>query len=320
MVNYFSLLPTKAVTFLLLPIFPQITADQCNIKTITTEITCCKTVYFEVDTSNHIDFSNPCPDASSTANDTCNEDYNTKKATEDFINNKIHVLINPSDDNPYNFVHDLRVNINHEVVYQRSDGAYFLFYGIYTSNTYGWYIHNDDSKTNANPFSPAADKTLYYQHDANRVYQTNTDLCPYETSDSLEWEVEYNSDLGTGSQYYKLNNLGISAKIKCADASDTHTIEFSQPASTVTDCNAYGIDPAIVEDIVNNYETIFESFEVSLPALGDTPFWIGIAWHVLSCLFLIGMGIYPAYKMPASKLDKSKKLSTVNEEEDVENN
>lgn len=311
-------------------------ASTCKPKNADYEITCCSIYNFDVDISNVIDYSSPC-DVTAAANnffnlqtisqqdlEDCIDDYNYKNAAKEFIEDKIFVLLdnsnggNISNATSYNFLHDISFNVNNETVFKRSDNAYYLFYGITADvDTYGWYLHNDNSKLNQNPFTPTANNTLFYQHDSNRYYQLNNQACPHDTTNSLEWEVEYsqsiNKDLTLAaesivikSQYHKLQELlNITMQIKCQNLAQTQTVQIKDTASYATNCNAYGIDLTLVESIEDNYEAIFNNFDISLPPLSDTPFWIGLGWHVLSCIFLIGMGIYPIFKMPASSLDKS---------------
>ena len=150
-------------------------------------------------------------------------------ASEEFMNNK-DSAIRRDDGSYYTWVHDNRVNVHEEVVYRREDSAYYMFYNYFgtTGDTYGWYIHNDDSKTNldAASFQPSAGNTYFYMHDEQTTYQNTVDLCPNQAA--YPWEVEYNG------QYYKLSNLQISMSSACVDSSATTTIEIVALASSVT--------------------------------------------------------------------------------------
>ena len=265
---------------------------------------------FVIDDSN----MNPDPRTDGTivdpANPTNDEQdlIDSYEASQEFINNK-DSAIRKTDGSYYNWIHDERYNVHQETVYRREDSAYYMFYQYFgdktTTETYGWYIHNDDTKTNlpAASFSPSAGNTFFYQHDDDQLFSTTTQLCPVQAGYS--WEVEYSG------VYYKLDRMNIQMSLSCLDASDTFTLEIEGPASEATDCNNYGIDPSLITQIEDSYETIFNNFNVQLSPLDDTPFWMCVGFHVCSIIFLVIMGVYPILQQPGSRFNRKEEVEEI---------
>ena len=196
-------------------------------------------------------------------------------------------------------------NIQNEAVYYQSDVNYYLFWQQLNANTFGWYIDQDFSKVDAANFQPSGTGTHFYQHDDLGLFQSTIQLCPYQVSQTEEysWQVS-TEDPNTGSYTYKhLDTANITMTTNCVNAGDTETASIEELASNVKDCNSYGIDPAIVTDIENSYQQIFDSFDVNLSPLGDTPFWLCLACHGLSIVFFVWMGVWPIVRTSGRALD-----------------
>ena len=276
--------------------------SECNYKTVTDQITCCRNMVFTIDDSNRVTVA-PVPVNPANLTEAETEALERYNATVEFMDNKSSA-VRRDDGSYYTWTHDNRVNVHNEVVYKREDSAYYLFYNIDGSkaDTFGWFIHNDDSKTDLtrDQFQASAGNTYFYLHDDSESFSNTLQLCPWQTS--FPWRSEYN-----GRYYILTEELNIQMSLACVDTGDTVTISMESFASSVTVCNVYGVDPALITQIESSYDQIFDNFDPKVSPLSDTPFWICIAFHVGSVVFLLIMGIYPIVKLPASHLEKRRK-------------